>query len=286
MPSSSERGPRWTVGSVTAIIVAGSLAPLVGYWLLFGRIDTVTPQEAKQCLRAGDEPVALVDVRSREVFLDGHIDGALNWPLAEILESQAPQDVPVALRDKTLLLVCDVGMASRQAARHLAQGRIAPAKNVRGGIQEWIRSAAIEQPRRLPPADGQVLRWLEDATEPARRSVRPMADRPRSSGRVSLSPLAGAGAGGGRDRLLLPQADLHDAVGRGRRDDLETPESGSGRLAMGDDLLLPGRGGLRGKLLRLSRDFVSVGVLARLGDALFVRIRHVCRAGRVRPAES
>ena len=165
-PSPRENASRRIFWSVTALLFVGSLTPVVGYWLLFGRIPTVTPQEAKQRLRVHDEPVALVDVRTKEHFLAGHIDGAVNWPLAAILAAQSPRDVPAPLRDKDLLLVCDVGIASRRAAWHLEGSRIAPAMNVRGGIQEWIRSAAIEQPRRLPPSDGQFLRWLQDGAEP------------------------------------------------------------------------------------------------------------------------
>ncbi len=151
---------------VAALIVAGSLAPVVGYWLLFGRIPTVTPQEAKQRLRGNDEPVTLVDVRASEHFLAGHIDGAVNWPLDAIRAAQSPDDLPAPLQGKTLLLVCDVGMASRLATWHLGKNRIAPAMNVRGGIQEWIRSAANAQPRRQPKADGRILDWLHDTTEP------------------------------------------------------------------------------------------------------------------------
>ena len=172
-PSPCENASRPVFWSVTALILAGSLTPVVGYWLLVGRIPTVTPQEAKQRLRVQDETVVLVDVRACEHFLAGHIDGAVNWPLAAILETQSPRDLPALLRDKTLLLVCDVGMASRQAAWHLGESRIAPAINVRGGIQEWIRSAAIEQPRQLPPADGQIAARRGGT---ARRCVRPMAD--------------------------------------------------------------------------------------------------------------
>lgn len=150
---------------VTALVAVGSLAPLIGYGLVFGRIATVTPQEAKQQLRAAEESVALVDVRPTERFQAGHIDGAVNWPLSAILATQSPHDVPAPLRGKTLLLVCDVGMASRQAAWYLERCDI-PAKNVRGGIQEWIRSAAIEQPRRMPRAPDQILTWLQDDVPP------------------------------------------------------------------------------------------------------------------------
>ncbi len=165
-PSPFEIAPRRMFWGVAALIVAGSLAPVVGYWLLFGRIPTVTPQEAKQRLRGNDEPVTLVDVRASEHFLAGHIDGAVNWPLDAIRAAQSPDDLPTPLRGKTLLLVCDVGMASRLATWHLGKNRIAPAMNVRGGIQEWIRSAANAQPRRQPKADGRILDWLHDTTEP------------------------------------------------------------------------------------------------------------------------
>ena len=165
-PSPRENASRPIFWSVTAIVLVGSLIPVICYWLLFGRIPTVTPQEAKQRLRVQDDAVVLVDVRSREHFAAGHIDGSVNWPVAAILETQSPRDLPALLRDKTLLLVCDVGMASRQAAWHLGESQIAPAMNVRGGIQEWIRSAANEQPRRLPTDDGQILRWLRDGAEP------------------------------------------------------------------------------------------------------------------------
>lgn len=165
-PAPPEKASRPLVGSVMAIILAGSLIPVVGYWLVFGRIPTVTPQEAKQRLRNPDATVVLVDVRTREQFLAGHIDGAENWPLATILETPSVRDLPVPLRDKTLLLVCDVGMASWRAAWYLGEKRISPAMSVRGGIQEWIRSAAHEQPRRLPPAGGAILPWLQDGTEP------------------------------------------------------------------------------------------------------------------------
>ncbi len=165
-PATNVNAPRSVFRSVLALILAGGLAPIVGYWLLFGGIPTVTPQEAKRLLREGSGGVALADVRSPESFSAGRIDGAENWPLAAILKAQSPDDLPAELRGKTLLLVCDVGMASRVAAWHLNERGIKPAFSVRGGVQEWIRSAANEQPRRRPAAGDQILDWLRDGTEP------------------------------------------------------------------------------------------------------------------------
>ena len=134
---------------VVAMIIVGGVTPVVLYWLLFGRIGTVTPQQAKTLLRGADRSAVLVDVRPAATFATGHIDGAVNWPLDEILAEDAA-DLPAGLRDKTLLLVCDVGMDSAAAAAHLQAAGSGRTFRVRGGIQEWIRSTAeaCAHPRR------------------------------------------------------------------------------------------------------------------------------------------
>lgn len=144
LPSEPDHRPRGLARLAAAIVVAGGVTPVLLYWLLFGRIATVTPQEAKAMLRAPEDAAALVDVRSPQEFAAGHIDGAVNWPLHSVKAAEGADDVPPELRAKRLLLVCDVGMASRLAAWRLTRAGLADALNVRGGIQEWIRSAAEE----------------------------------------------------------------------------------------------------------------------------------------------
>jgi rhodanese-related sulfurtransferase len=129
---------RWFVAG---IVLAGSAAPLILYWLLFGRIATVTPQTARRLLQEQGESTVLVDVRKPEEFSAGHIDGAVNWPPEGLLATRGPDDLPPQFAGKTLLLVCDVGMATRWAAWHLDAVGVERAMNVRGGIQEWIHSA-------------------------------------------------------------------------------------------------------------------------------------------------
>ena len=134
--------PRRWPGLVIGIVCAGAAAPFVLYWLLLGRIATVTPAEAKQLVQQADrESVAIVDVRPFDAFSAGHIEGAVSWPLDAILGLGSAEQLPPQFRGKTLLLVCDVGLAGRRAAGHLAGLGIDRAWNVRGGIQEWIRSA-------------------------------------------------------------------------------------------------------------------------------------------------
>jgi rhodanese-related sulfurtransferase len=138
--------------TVVGMVLAGGIAPLAIYWLLLGGATTVTPSEAKQRLRQSGDAAVLVDVRSADAFAAGHIDGAANWPLEAILAVERAEQAPVEYRARTLLLVCDVGLASRRAVGHLAALGFDGAINVRGGIQEWIRSAA-------GPTGGDFDRW-------------------------------------------------------------------------------------------------------------------------------
>jgi rhodanese-related sulfurtransferase len=132
---------RKTTIIVAALVLVGTGIPLVSYWLFFGRIPTVLPDDAKDMLRGAAAVTALVDVRTPEQFSAGHIEGSINWPLEEIRRTTSVAEVPAKLRGKTPLTLCDVGMASRLATWHLRQIGCEKAMNVRGGIQEWMRSA-------------------------------------------------------------------------------------------------------------------------------------------------
>ena len=126
---------------VAVLVLVGTGLPLVLYWLFFGVVPTVVPDEAKRLLRENADSTVLVDVRTAKAFSAGHIEGAINWPLQEIRRATTAAEAPANFRDKTLLLLCDVSMASRLATWHLRQIGVDKATNVRGGVQEWMRSA-------------------------------------------------------------------------------------------------------------------------------------------------
>ncbi len=126
---------------VVALVLAGTGTPLALYGLLFGSLPTVVPQAAKRLLGEERAAAVLVDVRTAESFASGHIAGAFNWPLEEIRTAPGPDLLPPELRGQTLLLLCDVGTASRLAVRYLSRIGVERAIHVRGGIQEWMRSA-------------------------------------------------------------------------------------------------------------------------------------------------
>ena len=125
---------------VLVIILATSLTPLGLYWFFYGQVPTVTPTKAKELLRAVGSQAILIDVRPAEDFNSIHIDGAHNWPLAQILTIEYKDDIPEQFTDKMLLVICNVGTTSPLVVRHLTGIGCPNVFNVRGGGQEWVAS--------------------------------------------------------------------------------------------------------------------------------------------------
>lgn len=127
--------PRRLLPVVIAMIIVAGAMPVPAYWLVLGRVPNVTPQAARSLLSAPASNAVLVDVRPAERYQSGHIEAAENWPLSEVL-STTPASVPAQFSGKRLLLICDSGITSAFAARHL-RGISVDAINVRGGMQAW-----------------------------------------------------------------------------------------------------------------------------------------------------
>lgn len=122
---------------VIALTLVGGLIPIFLYWFTTGN-HTITPGNAKSILTMSNSNAILVDVRPAEEFEEDHIDGAQNWPLNKIYELSSKDQVPREFSDKMLLLICDAGVSTNYAVKHLAALDIDNVKSVRGGIQEWI----------------------------------------------------------------------------------------------------------------------------------------------------
>jgi rhodanese-related sulfurtransferase len=91
----------------------------------------VAPSEAIRMVNGG---AVLLDLRSANLFKDGHIEGARNVPGDQLAADAKALD---RLAGKTLVLYCDNGATTRAALRTLAR---AGAKNVfslRGGLAAW-----------------------------------------------------------------------------------------------------------------------------------------------------
>lgn len=94
---------------------------------------SVTPAEAITLINGG---ALVVDVRSAMQFEKGHIVNARNIPLAELSDSIDSID---KYREKPLLVCCDTGSPSGQAASQLKKQAFTQVRSLQGGLVAWRR---------------------------------------------------------------------------------------------------------------------------------------------------
>lgn len=121
------------------LIVFLGLLPLGIYGFVLGSVPQIHADRAIEMLEAPNKQAVLVDVRPEAAYQERHIAGSISLPLTQIQAMSAAQDLSPALQSKTLLLVCDAGILSAQAARHLSGLRVS-AYSMRGGMQDWGRA--------------------------------------------------------------------------------------------------------------------------------------------------
>jgi molybdopterin/thiamine biosynthesis adenylyltransferase/rhodanese-related sulfurtransferase len=109
-------------------------------------IDEVGAGRARE-LTDRDEPAALLDVREREEWDQGHIPGAIHVPRGS-LESRVEQALPD--RSRPVVVYCAVGNRSAFATKTLEELGYENVVSLAGGIADWQRRGLpIEQPRAL-----------------------------------------------------------------------------------------------------------------------------------------
>ena len=103
--------------------IAGELAP----WRL---ADEISPDDARKQLAGG---AIVLDVRTYEEFVGGHIEKSLFMPLEELasLMSALP-------RDRLIITVCRTGLRSIQARYILQEAGYDQVTSLKGGMEAWI----------------------------------------------------------------------------------------------------------------------------------------------------
>jgi rhodanese-related sulfurtransferase len=102
---------------------------------LFGgaaKIPSVNPREAWERLSTGQPTPALIDVRESWEYNSGHAKGAKNIPLSQL--NKRVGEIP---RDRDVLIICQSGNRSMNAANFLHQQGVTRAMNVSGGTTVW-----------------------------------------------------------------------------------------------------------------------------------------------------
>ena len=99
-------------------------------------IDEIDAVEAASLLESGDPP-ALIDVRERNEWDEGHIPGAVHIPRG-YLESRIEQAVPD--RDRPVVVYCASGARSAFATKTLEELGYTDVVNLAGGYTDWKRN--------------------------------------------------------------------------------------------------------------------------------------------------
>jgi molybdopterin/thiamine biosynthesis adenylyltransferase/rhodanese-related sulfurtransferase len=111
-------------------------------------IDEIGPADAASLLD-GDEAPALIDVRERDEWEEGHLPGAV-WVPRGFLESRIEQAVPD--RDQPVVVYCAGGSRSAFAAKTLEELGYTNVSSLAGGFTEWKRAGfPYDLPRSLSP---------------------------------------------------------------------------------------------------------------------------------------
>ena len=91
----------------------------------------VAPNDA---IRMMNEGAVLVDLRSPNLFKDGHIAGARNVPGDQIAGDAKALE---KLSGKTLIMCCDTGSTAGAAVRTLQRAGFKNVFSLRGGLAAW-----------------------------------------------------------------------------------------------------------------------------------------------------
>lgn len=82
--------------------------------------------------KLSDPGILIVDVRTRQEYLAGHLKGARHAPLGKTGQLMANTD-----RDTPLVLICKTGHRSQAAARELLDLGFTQVHHLAGGIDRW-----------------------------------------------------------------------------------------------------------------------------------------------------
>lgn len=80
------------------------------------------------------ESPAVIDIRNREAFQEGHIVGAVNFPQAELEKDFSKLN---KYKDRPLVIVCAMGQKAGEVAVKLKKQGFTNVRVLSGGINAW-----------------------------------------------------------------------------------------------------------------------------------------------------
>jgi rhodanese-related sulfurtransferase len=100
----------------------------------------MTRQDLLSRIDAGTAP-AVIDVRTRREFSEGHIPGAMNRPLHILLLSAADLPIP---RDQPVVVYCGHGPRARMAAAMMRRAGFRRIEFLEGHMAGWRQAGFRE----------------------------------------------------------------------------------------------------------------------------------------------
>jgi hydroxyacylglutathione hydrolase len=97
-------------------------------------ITSLTARELSERIRSGNKTMAVVDVRTRTEWTEGHIEGSVNIPVGELVTRIADVD-----REGAVATICESGYRSALAASILARAGVDSVAYAAGGMMEFRR---------------------------------------------------------------------------------------------------------------------------------------------------
>ena len=99
---------------------------------LLSGVGAITIQDAVQ--KINRENAIVLDVRTKDVFDQGHVVGALNFPEKELDNELKNLG---KFRDKKILVFCEMGGVSSRVVRKLQKQGFVDVSPVKGGLSSW-----------------------------------------------------------------------------------------------------------------------------------------------------
>ena len=99
----------------------------------FSRTQNINSQQLTMMINREDAKV--IDVRSKDEFKKGHIVNAINVPMADIKNNQIT--TLEKWKDSPIILVCNAGVTSSQAAQMLVKKGFEKLFSLKGGMGDW-----------------------------------------------------------------------------------------------------------------------------------------------------
>lgn len=97
-----------------------------------GLLGQISPQELVQLINR--ESAVVIDIRNREVFQQGHIVGAVNFPQVELEKDFTKLD---KYKDRPLVVVCVMGQKAGEVAVKLKKQNYERVHVLSGGMNAW-----------------------------------------------------------------------------------------------------------------------------------------------------